>query len=237
MYKRRVSDDCLWDADSNCGVSSFSRSTGGLDQVHSGTDSTLPNREDSQIFSFAAVPNSSPSKACRETGQQVQLTNQLDFIKHVDKPRNKENQSMGKNRHQMNNGSHVLHNYHVGAGGTYEMQQNCYQKDSYDNYCSKGLSGQEQHVGQLKFIGNVSSCAMNLDKVTNSFLYPLMILLFMVSFFSLDYVICLLVQGHLPEFQVNSNPSEMASGGDIDKSSTFHQAVHPQHIDVNAQTR
>lgn len=206
MYKRRVSDDCLWDADSNCGVSSFSRSTGGLDQVHSGTDSTLPNREDSQIFSFAAVPNSSPSKACRETGQQVQLTNQLDFIKHVDKPRNKENQSMGKNRHQMNNGSHVLHNYHVGAGGTYEMQQNCYQKDSYDNYCSKGLSGQEQHVGQLKFIGNVSSCAMNLDK------------------------------GHLPEFQVNSNPSEMASGGDIDKSSTFHQAVHPQHIDVNAQT-
>lgn len=183
-YKGRRSDECLWEADSNCGVSSFSRSTGGLEQLHSGTDRTLPNREDSQIFNFAAVSTSSPSKACQETSPQVQHSNQLDYVKHVDISRNKGNQSMEKNQHQMSNGSHVLHNYHVGAGGMYEMQQNCYQKDnSYDNYGSKGSSRQEQeHIGQLKFIGNDSSSAMNLDKVNTGFLYPFMILLLIVCF-------------------------------------------------------
>ena len=171
-YKERDSEECPWEADSNCGVSSFSRSTGGLEQLHSGTDS-IPNREDSQIFNFAALPNSSPSKACQETSQQVQHSNQLDYVKHVDVSRNKENQSMEKNQHQMSNGSHVLHNYHVGAGGMYEIQQNYYQKDnSYENYGSKGLSRQEQeHAGQLKFIGNVSSSPMNLDKVNTGFLF------------------------------------------------------------------
>jgi hypothetical protein len=161
-YKVRDSDYFLWEANSNRGGSSFSRSTGGWEQVHSGTDSTRPNREDSQIFNFAAMPNSSPSKASWNTSQQVQHSNQLDYLKHVDISRNKENQIMGKNQHQISNG--------------YEMQQNCYQKDtSYDNYGAKGSSGQEQeHVGKLKFIDNVSSSAMNLDKVNNCLLYPSM---------------------------------------------------------------
>ncbi|KAM3760971.1 hypothetical protein ACB098_01G232600 [Castanea mollissima] len=213
-YKERDSEECPWEADSNCGVSSFSRSTGGLEQLHSGTDSTLPNREGSQIFNFAALPNSSPSKACQETSQQVQHSNQLDYVKHVDVSRNKENQSMEKNQHQMSNGSHVLHNYHVGAGGMYEMQQNYYQKDnSYENYGSKGLSRQEQeHAGQLKFIGNVSSSAMNLDK------------------------------GHLYDFhkwgsQGNSKVSEkVPSRGDLDKSTTFDRSVGHHCANVTGQT-
>jgi hypothetical protein len=213
-YKGRRSDECLWEADSNCGVSSFSRSTGGLEQLHSGTDRTLPNREDSQIFNFAAVSTSSPSKACQETSPQVQHSNQLDYVKHVDISRNKGNQSTEKNQHQMSNGSHVLHNYHVGAGGMYEMQQNCYQKDnSYDNYGSKGSSRQEQeHIGQLKFIGNDSSSAMNLDK------------------------------GHLPDFhkwdvQENSKASEkVPSRGDLDKSTTFHRSMGPHCASITGQT-
>lgn len=80
---------------------------------------------------------------------------------------------MPKNQHQMSNGSHVLHNYQMGAGGTNEMQQTCYQKDdSYDIYGSKEFSGQEQEqVGQLKFIGNVTGSAMNFDKVNACVLY------------------------------------------------------------------
>ncbi|KAF5480205.1 hypothetical protein F2P56_000971 [Juglans regia] len=191
-YKGRSSDDYLWEVDSNCGVSSFSRSAGGLEQVHSGMNSTLPNKEDSQIFNFAAVPNSSPSKAFREASQQVQHDNQLDYVKHVDTSRNKENQSIGKNQHQMSNGSHVLHNYLLEAGGTYEMQQKCYLKDnSYCNYGSKGLSRQEQEcVGQLKFISDVSSSPVTLDKV------------------------------HLPDFEGNSKASETARGG-LNTSTTF----------------
>ena len=183
-YKIRDSDHFLWEANSNRGGSSFSRSTGGLEQVHSGTGSTLPNRENSQIFNFAALPNSNPSKASWNTSQQVQHSNQLDYFRHVDISRNKENQNMGKNQQQMGNGSHVSHNYQVGAGGTYEMQQTCYQKDnSYDNYGSKGSSGQEQeHLGKLKFIDNVSSSAMNLDKVNICPLYAWTTFPLIVSF-------------------------------------------------------
>jgi hypothetical protein len=95
-YKVRDSDYFLWEANSNRGGSSFSRSTGGWEQAHSGTDSTRPNREDSQIFNFAAMPNSSPSKASWNTSQQVQHGNQLDYLKHVDISRNMENQIMEK---------------------------------------------------------------------------------------------------------------------------------------------
>jgi hypothetical protein len=49
-----------------------------------------------QIFNFAAVPNSSPSKASWNTSQQVQHGNQLDYLKHVDISRNMENQIMEK---------------------------------------------------------------------------------------------------------------------------------------------
>lgn len=238
-YKVRDSDYFLWEANSNRGGSSYSRSSGGLEQVHSGTDSTLPNREDSQIFNFAAAPNSNPSKASWNTSQQVQHSNQLDYLKHVDISRNKENQNMGKNQYQMSNGSHVLPNYQVGAGGTYEMQQTCYQKDnSYDNYGSKGSSGQEQeHVGKLKFIDNVSSSAVNFDKVNNCLLYPWTSIDCIFQFFFTDDVICLQLQGPLPDFQVNSKASEVPSRGDLDTSSTFHRSVGPHHSKVSAPTR
>lgn len=207
-----------------------------MEQVHSGI--TLPNKEDSQIFNFAGVPNSSPSKAFQEASQQVQHDNQLDYVKHVDTSRNKENQSIGKNQHQMSNGSHVLHNYLLEAGGTYEMQQKCYLKDnSYCNYGSKGLSGQEQEcVGQLKFISDVSSSPVTLDKVNIRFLHPLMIFS-VVNFSFLDGVICLLLQVHLPDFEGNSKASETASRGGLNTSTTFQRSVHPHHENIRAQRR
>ncbi|KAF5457659.1 hypothetical protein F2P56_021745 [Juglans regia] len=203
-YQGRSFDDCLRESDNNSVASYFSRPARGLEPVHSGMDGTLPSRENSQIFNFAAVPNSSPSKAFRETGQH----NQLDYVKSADISRNKENQSMAKNQHQMSNGSYVLHNYLEKGGGTDGMQQKCYQNDnSYENYGSKGFSGQEQeHVGQLKFINNVHSSALTLDK------------------------------GHLPDYQGNSKASEIASRGDLDPSTTFRKSIHPHFEKVTAPT-
>lgn len=197
-------------------------------------DGTLLSRENSQIFNFAAVPNSIPSKAFREASQHYQL----DYVKNVDISRKKENQSMAKNQHQMSNGSYILHNYLEKEGGTDGMQQKCYQNNnSYDNYGSKGFSGQEQeHVGQLKFINNVHNSALTLDKVNNSFLYPLVILS-VVSFAFLDHIICLLLQGHLLDNQGNSKASEIASRDDLNTSTTFRRSIHPQFEEVTAPTR
>lgn len=152
-------------------------------------DGTLPSRENSQIFNFAAVPNSSPSKAFQETGQH----NQADYVKSADISRNKENQSMDKNQHQMSNGSYGLHNHLEKGGGTDGMLQKCYQNDnSYDDYGLKGFSGQEQeHVRQHKFIHNVHSSALTLDKANNSFLYPLLILSLCLSpFLMMSFIFC-----------------------------------------------
>ncbi|KAG6656943.1 hypothetical protein CIPAW_04G056400 [Carya illinoinensis] len=145
-YQGRSFDDCLRESNNNSVASYFSRPARGLEPVHSGMDGTLRSRENSQIFNFAAVPNSSPSKAFQETGQH----NQADYVKSADISRNKENQSMDKNQHQMSNGSYGLHNYLEKGGGTDGMLQKCYQNDnSYDDYGLKGFSGQEQEHGHL----------------------------------------------------------------------------------------
>jgi hypothetical protein len=52
-----------------------------------------------------------------------------------------------------------------------------------------------------------------------------------------DDVICLQLQGPLPDFQVNSKASEVPSRGDLGTSSPFHRSVGPHHSNVTAPTR
>lgn len=148
IYKERDPDGCLWKADGNRGASSFSNSTGGLEQVQSGADDTLVNGEDSQINNFAAVPNSI-CKVDQETNQQVSDGHQLDYMKHVDiAVKHKENENMGKHQHQLNNNLQVLDSSYKGAGEVYDKRQNCFQRenssDSYNSNASQHtITGRE----------------------------------------------------------------------------------------------
>ncbi|XP_068334836.1 uncharacterized protein [Pyrus communis] len=69
----------------------------------------------------------------RETSHQVQDNNKLDHGKHFISSNKEDNEGIGEKQHQMSNSSHVMQNSYGREGGTYEQQQNCYQRDnSYD---------------------------------------------------------------------------------------------------------
>ncbi|GAV65691.1 hypothetical protein CFOL_v3_09205 [Cephalotus follicularis] len=110
LYKRRDTDDCLWKTNANYGVSSFSRSTGEVEQVHS----TVHNREDA-----------SAAEVCQSTSQQVPSSIQPDYIEcfdiHMEK---KAKESMGYNQHHINNSPQDFCNSYGGAEKTYEKRQN-----------------------------------------------------------------------------------------------------------------
>ena len=148
IYKERDPDNCLWKADGNHGASSFSNSTGGLEQVQSGADDTLGNADDSQINNFTAVPNSI-GKVDQETNQQVSDVHQLDYMKHVNiAVKHKESVNIGKHQHQLNSSLQVLDSSYKSAGEVYDKRQNCFQRenssDSYNSNASQHtISGRE----------------------------------------------------------------------------------------------
>ncbi|KAL5582176.1 hypothetical protein UlMin_014618 [Ulmus minor] len=158
MYSRRDSDNVALKIDSDCGQTSFSRSTVGLAQLESGIGNTLPSRENSQMYNFAAVRTSDITEAHQKTSQQFSDNNQLVNISM----NNDENDSQ---QYQMGNSS-IGKNADRRAVETYGQQQSCYPRDnSYNNYNSKGLSGRElEYSGQFKFAGNVHSNSIGLEK-------------------------------------------------------------------------
>ncbi|KAH0969270.1 hypothetical protein GBA52_028892 [Prunus armeniaca] len=96
MYKRN-SDGSLWKRDSDCRVNSFSRSTGQLEQVQSGSEDTLRNRENSHVFNFHSLQNSHITKVHQETSHQVQDNNKLDYMKRIIFSNKEENEGIREN--------------------------------------------------------------------------------------------------------------------------------------------
>lgn len=148
IYKERDTDGCLWKADGNHGASSFSNSTGGLEQVQSGADDALGNGDDSQINNFSAVPNSI-GEIVQETNQQISDGHRLDYMKHVNiAVKHKESENISKHQHQLNNSLQVLDSSYKGAGEVYDKRQNCFQRenssDSYNSNASQHtITGRE----------------------------------------------------------------------------------------------
>ncbi|XP_024016918.1 uncharacterized protein LOC21403884 isoform X1 [Morus notabilis] len=193
MYKKNDSDGFPW----KTGGDSFSRSTGGLAQVESDTDSNLLGRENAQLFNFAALPASRISKAHQETSQQVADSNQLDYVTQVKiSMNNEENDNTGVKTYQMSNITNVMQDSYRGAEA-YGQQQNCSPRDNFHK---------QGHLGQFKFMGDVSNNAFSLDK------------------------------GHLPNLQGDLRASEESSGRNLNISATFHRAVGSGGSNINAQT-
>ncbi|KAF2299328.1 hypothetical protein GH714_031576 [Hevea brasiliensis] len=121
----------------------------------------------------------------------------------------KGSESIVKSQHQMSNGPKVALNSYEGANDTHEKKQNCFQKENSSDFL-KGSGGHEQgHLEQLKFLGDISSSLMNVDKAS------------------------------LPNFQGNSRISEeVPSGVDCvsNTSTTFHGSVLPDGSNVSTQT-
>ncbi|KAM1323996.1 hypothetical protein PS2_044814 [Malus domestica] len=91
----------------------------------------------------------------RETSHQVQDNNKLDYGKHFISSNKEDNEGIGEKHHQMSNSSHVMQNSYGREGGTYEQQQNCYQRDNSYGRKSEDSSGmrltaQTSRVDQLK---------------------------------------------------------------------------------------
>lgn len=169
MYTRKEPGGFPWKTDGDCGLTSFSRSSGGLEQVQSNTDNSMLCKESSQTLNFAAGPNSHTAKSHQETSCQVFDSNQLDYIRQLKMSmNNEENENVPMKQLQMSNSSFVMPNSY--GSGAYEQPQNCYQRDnSYENYNYKGISSQEQeNLGQFKFTGDISSNSI-MDKVNYIF--------------------------------------------------------------------
>lgn len=104
------------------GPDSFYNSLGRLEQVKSCVDNRMVEREDSQLRSFAAVRNSSTTKADKETGQHDLEYRHLDYMKHADiYTKIKGNENMADNQHQLS-GNQVSVSSYEGAAETYEKQ-------------------------------------------------------------------------------------------------------------------
>lgn len=170
MYTRKDYGGFPWKTDGDCGLTSFSRSTGGLAQVQSNTDNSLLHRDSTQTLNFAAVPNSHTPKDHQEMSQQVSDSNELDYMRQVKMSMNNEgDENMTMKQLQISNSSIVMPNSYGKAAN--EQPQDCYQRDnSYDKYYSKGINSQNQeHLGHFKFNDDVSNNANSLDKVKNIF--------------------------------------------------------------------
>ncbi|XVF14386.1 hypothetical protein REPUB_Repub09cG0054400 [Reevesia pubescens] len=130
-------------------------STGGVEQVQSGTDNNLFRKKDSQI-------NNNQS-----TGQRVVDNNRSDYMRHADIFATKESESIGQKQHQISYVPHGFANASEGEGEIYVNQRNSYQSQaSNDGYNSKGLTGRDQgHSGQVKFLGDISSGSANFNEV------------------------------------------------------------------------
>ncbi|KAM1666061.1 hypothetical protein ACFX1X_045737 [Malus domestica] len=97
----------------------------------------------------------------RETSHQVQDNNKLDYGKHFISSNKEDNEGIGEKHHQMSNSSHVMQNSYGREGGTYEQQQNCYQRDNSYGRKSEDSSGmrltaQTSRVDQLKENSSIS---------------------------------------------------------------------------------
>ncbi|TQD95268.1 hypothetical protein C1H46_019060 [Malus baccata] len=90
----------------------------------------------------------------RETSHQVQDNNKLDYGKHFISSNKEDNEGIGEKHHKMSNSSHVMQNSYGREGGTYEQQQNCYQRDNSYGRKSEDSSGMrltaQTRVDQLK---------------------------------------------------------------------------------------
>ncbi|XWS32958.1 hypothetical protein CRYUN_Cryun22dG0035600 [Craigia yunnanensis] len=130
-------------------------STGGVEQVQSGTDNNLFSRKGSQI-------NNNQS-----TGQRVIDNNISYYMRHANISATKESESTGQKQHQKSNGPHDFANSFEGEGEIYVNEQMSYQRQaSNDSYNSKGLSGRDKgHSGQVKFLGDVSRGSANFNEV------------------------------------------------------------------------
>ncbi|EOY03650.1 Heat shock protein DDB_G0288861, putative isoform 2 [Theobroma cacao] len=127
-------------------------STGGVEQVQSGTDNNLFNRKDSQIIN-------NPS-----TGQQVIDNNRSDYMRHADVSATNESASTEQKQHQISNEPRGIASSCEGEGEIYVNHQKSYQRQaSNESYNSKGLSGRDH--GQVKFFGDVSSGNANFNEV------------------------------------------------------------------------
>ncbi|PON83484.1 hypothetical protein TorRG33x02_207560 [Trema orientale] len=179
MYNRRDSDGFPWKAGGDGELTSLSRLTGGLLQVQANIDNSLLSKENSHLLNRSIVPASHMTKPHQETSQHVSDSNLLDYTKQ---------------------------NSYV-AVETYGQQQNCYPRgNSYDNYNPEGLKRHKQgHLGQFKFMGDVSNNSIGLDK------------------------------GHLPNLRGNSRALEESSRGDLDISATFHRSIGSGGQNINAQ--
>lgn len=166
---RKDSGGFPWKSDGDCGPTSLSRSTGGLEQVQSNAENSLLCRESSQMLNFVAAPNAHMPKAHQEMSQQVSGSNQLDYTERVKISMNNNEENDNLTIKQLQVSTLVMPDSYERAA--YEQQQNSYERDNtYDNYNSKGMSAQEQEqLGQFKFTGDVSNKAISLDKVNAIF--------------------------------------------------------------------
>ncbi|XP_022750727.1 dentin sialophosphoprotein-like isoform X2 [Durio zibethinus] len=130
-------------------------STGGMEQVQSGTENNLFSRKDSQI-------NNNHS-----TGQQVINNNRSNYMRHADISATKESESKGQKQHQISNRPHGFANSFEGEGEIDVNRQKSYRRQASNNhYNSKGLSDHDQgHSGQFKFLADVSSGSPNFNEV------------------------------------------------------------------------
>ncbi|KAF8378805.1 hypothetical protein HHK36_030154 [Tetracentron sinense] len=140
MHKERDHDGGMWKADGNRVAISFLDSTGELEHVKFGMDSPQIIREDSNMNSFAAIPNPGTANANQETNQQVPNSHQLDYRKYVldSSVKYKGNESMDKHQHQLSKGPRGLkssmNTSDKGAGETYEKEQeNIHRQENSNN--------------------------------------------------------------------------------------------------------
>uniref|UniRef100_A0A5B6ZF66 Uncharacterized protein n=1 Tax=Davidia involucrata TaxID=16924 RepID=A0A5B6ZF66_DAVIN len=149
VYKEKDPDRRLWKTENNRVASSFSNSVGGLEQLKSGRENKIVEREDSQLNNFAAIPDSSMTKVHQETSRHVPESHQLDYMKHIDvSVKNKGHESMGTDQCQLSNNPQVLVNSYKGAGDIYDKQRNCYQRQNssdsfHSNTSQHAITGHE----------------------------------------------------------------------------------------------
>ncbi|KAA8530432.1 hypothetical protein F0562_005141 [Nyssa sinensis] len=233
MYKEKDSDSCPWKPENNRVASSFSNSEGKLEQLKSGRENKIVEREDSLLNNFAAISDSNMTKVPQETSRHVPECHQLDCTKHVNVfLRNKGHESVGTDQRQLSNNPQVWVNSYKGAGDTYDEQRNCYQRenssDSYHSNTSQhAIAGHElrenvwPHRNDSQPIGgsNQKTSGQVLCQQLSQGLsgqqqgnFGQFKFIGNVSNGALD-----LEKGHLPDFQRNSKSSEeVPPRGDVD---------------------
>ncbi|XP_057973995.1 uncharacterized protein LOC131161937 isoform X2 [Malania oleifera] len=149
VHKEKDIDSGLGKTNGNCGAGLFPHSIGGLELGQPGLDTTLTNREISEVNNFVDLSNSNMNKDNQESSERIPDNHQLDYKKHVDVYEKCEGpEGMGKGQHQLSNDSQIFDHSYKGADEIFERKHYCYPKENSSNDSYNSNSSQHTVTGR-----------------------------------------------------------------------------------------